>query len=165
MLAWLKTLESSVLYATIVVTFVMQVARVDGKSMAPTLEDQDRLIVNKFSLQVGEPQRGDIVMLRYPADPDKSFVKRLIAIERDSVHIVDGEVFVNGAVVPAPYVAAEHRSHETWGPEVIPEGYCFVLGDNRSNSSDSRIFGNVPKKYIVGRVQLRWWPLFSAKLF
>ena len=91
LVAWFKVLESSVLYATIVVTFVMQVARVDGQSMDPTLKDQDRLVVNKLAYHIGEPQPGDIVMMRYPADPDKSFVKRMIAREGDTVHIVKGK--------------------------------------------------------------------------
>jgi signal peptidase I len=105
------------------------------------------------------------VMLRYPMDPDKSFVKRMIAREGDTVHIVSGEVRVNGAIVPAPYVSGDHQSHDDWGPEVIPEGYCFVLGDNRRNSSDSRTFGFVPKKYIIARVQLRWWPLSAFTVY
>ena len=122
LIAWLKVLESSALYATILVTFVMQVARVDGRSMDPTLKDQDRLVVNKLAYHLGEPQPGDVVMMRYPADPDKSFVKRMIAREGDTVQIVEGEVRVNGQVVPSPYVANDHRSYDDWGPEVVPDG-------------------------------------------
>jgi signal peptidase I len=162
---WLKVLESSALYAAIIVTFVMQVARVEGQSMDPTLKNQDRLVVNKLAYQIGEPQRGDVVMLRYPLDPDKSFVKRMIAREGDTVQIVTGEVRVNGMLVPVPYVTDDHRSYDDWGPEVVPQGYCFVLGDNRSNSSDSRIFGFVPKKYIIAKVQLRWWPISTFTVF
>src|SRR5437762_3133132 len=94
---WLKTLGSAVVYATLIVTFGFQVARVDGISMAPTLQDHDRLIVNKLIYHVWEPHRGDIVMLYYPVDPNKSFVKRLIAEEGDTVQIVNGIVSVNGA--------------------------------------------------------------------
>ena len=148
LIAWLKVFESSALYAAVIVTFVMQVARVQGHSMDPTLKDQDRLVVNKLAYHIGEPQPGDVVMMRYPIDPDKSFVKRMIACEGDTVQIVSGEVRVNGTIVPSPYVTGEHRSYDDCGPHVIPEGYCFVLGDNRSNSSDSRIFGFVPKKYL-----------------
>jgi signal peptidase I len=165
LVAWIKVLESSALYATIIVTFVMQVARVEGQSMDPTLKDQDRLVVNKLAYHIGDPRPGDIVMMRYPADPDKSFVKRMIAQEGDTVQIVNGEVRVNGLINSDPYVAGEHRSYDDWGPEVIPAGYCFVLGDNRSNSSDSRVFGFVPKKYIIAKVQLRWWPLTAFTLY
>ena len=95
LVAWFKTLASAAVYATLIVTFGFQVARVEGLSMAPTLADQDRLIVNKLAYRIGEPRRGDIVMLYYPIDPDKSFVKRVIAEEGDQVRIVDGRVFVN----------------------------------------------------------------------
>ena len=159
LVAWVKTLVSAAVYAILIVTFGFQVARVEGQSMAPTLEDQDRLIVNKLVYRIGEPRRGDIVMLYYPLNPDKSFVKRVIAEEGDTVRIVDGRVYVNDVPLHDDYVPSEYRSHDDWGPQVIPEGYYFVMGDHRNNSSDSRHWGMVPKKYIIGKVQLRWWPV------
>jgi signal peptidase I len=165
LLAWVKTLLSAAVYAILIVTFGFQVARVEGQSMAPTLEDQDRLIVNKLVYRIGEPRRGDIVMLYYPLNPDKSFVKRVIAEETDSVRIVDGRVYVNDVPLRDDYVPNEYRSHDDWGPQVIPEGYYFVMGDHRNNSSDSRHWGMVPKKYIIGKVQVRWWPVPSARVF
>jgi signal peptidase I len=163
--AWLRTLASAAVYAVLIVTFGFQVARVEGQSMAPTLEDQDRLIVNKLIYRLSSPRRGDIVMLYYPVDPDKSFVKRVIAEERDMVRIVDGQVYVNDIPMRDDYVLSEYRSHEDWGPETIPEGYFFVMGDHRNNSSDSRHWGMVPKKYIIGKVQVRWWPVPAARVF
>jgi len=163
--AWLKTLVSAAVYAVLIVTFGFQVARVEGQSMAPTLEDQDRLIVNKLVYRIGDPRRGDIVMLYYPLNPEKSFVKRVIAEEGDTVRIVDGRVYVNDIPLKDDYVASEYRSHDDWGPQVIPEGYYFVMGDHRNNSSDSRHWGMVPKKYIIGKVQLRWWPVPAARVF
>jgi signal peptidase I len=165
LVAWIKTLASAAVYAILIVTFGFQVARVEGQSMAPTLEDQDRLIVNKFVYRVGEPRRSDIVMLFYPLDPDKSFVKRVIAEEGDAVRIVDGQVYVNDVPIRDDYVPNEYRSHDDWGPQVIPEGYYFVMGDHRNNSSDSRHWGMVPKRYIIGKVQLRWWPVPAARIF
>jgi len=165
LIAWFKTLASAAVYATLIVTFGFQVARVEGMSMAPTLEDQDRLIVNKLIYRFEEPRRSDIVMLYYPLDPDKSFVKRVIGEEGDTVRVVDGRVIVNDVPVPDDYVPSEFRSHDDWGPQVIPEGYYFVMGDHRNNSSDSRHWGYVPKKYIIGKVQLRWWPIPTARLF
>ena len=165
LIAWLKTLASAAVYATLIVTFGFQVARVEGHSMAPTLEDQDRLIVNKLAYRIGEPHLGDIVMLYYPNDPSKSFVKRVIAEEGDQLRIVDGKVFRNDVLLDDSFVPPEYRSHDDWGPEVIPEGYYFVMGDHRNNSSDSRHWRFVPKKYIIGRVQLRWWPLRHARMF
>ena len=149
--AWFKTLASAAVYATLIVTFGFQVARVEGQSMAPTLADQDRLIVNKLAYRLGEPQRGDIVMLYYPLNPDKSFVKRVIAEEGDTVRIVDGRVYVNDVPMRDDYVPAEYRSHDDWGPQVIPEGYYFVMGDHRNNSSDSRHWGFVPKRTSSAR--------------
>jgi signal peptidase I len=165
LVAWFKTLASAAVYATLIVTFGFQVARVEGMSMAPTLEDQDRLIVNKLAYRIGEPHHGDIVMLYYPIDPNKSFVKRVIAEEGDTVRIVDGHVFVNEAPLEDKYVREEYRDHNDWGPQVVPEGYYFVMGDHRNNSSDSRHWGFVPKRYILGKVQIRWWPIPTARLF
>jgi signal peptidase I len=163
--AWLKTLASAAVYATLIVTFGFQVARVEGQSMAPTLADQDRLIVNKLAYRLGDPHVGDIVMLYYPLKPEKSFVKRVIAEEGDQVRVVDGRVYRNDIPMDDAFVPAEYRSHDDWGPQVVPEGYYFVMGDHRNNSSDSRHWGFVPKKYIIGKVQLRWWPLPEARLF
>jgi signal peptidase I len=163
--AGLKTLVSAAVYATLIVTFGFQVARVDGLSMAPTLEDHDRLIVNKLVYELGEPRPGDIVMLYYPLNPEKMFVKRVIAKEGDAVRIVDGHVYVNDIPLHDDYVPAEFRSHDDWGPQVVQQGYYFVMGDHRNNSSDSRHWGPVPKKYIVGKVKVRWWPLQDAKIF
>jgi len=164
-LSGLQTLVSAAVYATLIVTFGFQVARVDGLSMAPTLEDHDRLIVNKLVYELGDPRPGDIVMLYYPVNPEKMFVKRVIAKEGDTVRIVDGRVFVNDIPLRDDYVPAEFRSHDDYGPEVIKQGYYFVMGDHRNNSSDSRHWGFVPKKYIVGKVKVRWWPIQDARIF
>ena len=163
--AWIRTLASAAVYATLIVTFGFQVARVEGQSMAPTLADQDRLIVNKFVYRISPPRRGDIVMLYYPINPDKSFVKRVIAEEGDTVRINDGRVYVNDIPLADSYVPAVYRSHDVWGPQVFSDGYFFVMGDHRNNSSDSRHWGLVPKKYIIGKVQVRWWPVPAATVF
>ena len=160
-----QTLVSAAVYATLIVTFGFQVARVDGLSMAPTLEDHDRLIVNKLVYELGDPRPGDIVMLYYPLNPEKMFVKRVIAREGDTVRIVDGRVYVNDIPLRDDYVPAEFRSHDDWGPQVIQQGYYFVMGDHRNNSSDSRHWGPVPKKYIVGKVKVRWWPIQDVRIF
>jgi len=163
--AWAKTLTSAAVYATLIVTFGFQVARVEGQSMAPTLEDQDRLIVNKLAYLLDAPQVGDVVMLIYPKSPDKSFVKRVVAEPLDTVRIVEGKVYVNDEVRPDDFIPEEFKSTDDLPTEVVPEGYYFVMGDHRNNSSDSRHWGFVPKKYILGRVQLRWWPFSHARVF
>jgi signal peptidase I len=164
-IAGVQTLLSAAVYATLIVTFGFQVARVDGLSMAPTLEDHDRLIVDKLVYELGDPRPGDIVMLYYPVNPEKMFVKRVIAKEGDRVRIVDGHVYVNDLQLHDDYVPDEFRSHDDYGPETIEPGFYFVMGDHRNNSSDSRHWGQVPKKYIVGKVKIRWWPLQDAKIF
>jgi signal peptidase I len=161
----LQTLLSAAVYASLIVTFGFQVARVDGMSMEPTLEDHDRLIVSKLVYELGEPRPGDIVMLYYPVNPEKMFVKRVIAKEGDTVRIVDGRVYVNDRPLRDDYVPPAFRSHDDWGPQVVQQGYYFVMGDHRNNSSDSRHWGQVPKKYIVGKVKVRWWPIQDARFF
>ena len=165
LLAWFKTLLSAAVYATLIVTFGFQVARVEGQSMVPTLEDQDRLIVNKLAYQLGEPRVGDIVMLYYPEDPSKSFVKRIVAEPGDTIKIVDGRVLRNDVPLADDFIPEKYRDHDNLGPFVLPRGYYYVMGDHRNNSSDSRTWGYVPKRYIIGKVQLRWWPVNSAKVF
>jgi signal peptidase I len=165
LVAWFKTLVSAAVYATLIVTFGFQVARVEGQSMVPTLEDQDRLIVNKLAYQLHDPAIGDIVMLYYPEDPSKSFVKRVIGREDDTLRSVGGKVYRNEMLLDDDFIPLEFRSQDTWGPLVVRRGYYFVMGDHRSNSSDSRAWGEVPKRYIIGKVQVRWWPLNHARLF
>ena len=159
LVAWIKTLFSAAVYAILIVTFGFQVARVEGLSMAPTLEDQDRLIVNKLAYRIGEPRRGDIVMLYYPLNPDKSFVKRVIAEEGDSVRIVDGRVYVNGKFLVEDYVPGAYEDERSFPDSVVPADSYFVLGDHRSLSNDSRDFGAVPAGYIYGKAVFGYWPV------
>jgi len=173
LVAWFKTLVSAAVYATLIVTFGFQVARVEGQSMAPTLKDQDRLIVNKLEYRLPHhaPHAGDIVMLLYPSDPEKSFVKRVIGEPGDTIRSVNGRVYRRPASgdleepLPDDFIPEEYKQFDTWGPEVVKEGFYFVMGDHRNNSSDSRSWGQVPAKYILGRVQLRWWPIGEARIF
>jgi len=162
---WLRTLTSAAVYATLIVTFGFQVARVEGRSMEPTLHDQDRLVVNKLAYQLHDPEVGDVVMLLHPNNPGQSLVKRVVAAPGDTVAFQDGVVVRNGVVADEDFVAVDLRSFEDRSPVVIPEGFYFVLGDHRNNSSDSRAFGPVPKKYILGRIQIRWWPFVDARSF
>ena len=131
LVAWFKTLVSAAVYATLIVTFGFQVARVEGQSMAPTLEDQDRLIVNKleYRLPDHDPRVGDIVMLLYPNDPDKSFVKRVVGEPGDTIRSVNGRVYRNDVPLPDDFIPEESESYDTWGPEVVPRG--LLLRDGR----------------------------------
>jgi len=165
LLSWVGTMMSAGVYAAVIITFVFQVARVEGHSMAPTLSDQDRLVINKLTYRLGIPHIGDVVMMYYPPDPTKMLVKRVVAAEGDRLQIVDGRVYRNGELMDDSFVKASFRSHDDWGQRVIPPGYYFVLGDHRNASSDSRSWGYVPKNYIAGKVQVRWWPPDHACVF
>ena len=137
----------SILLQVVIVTFFFQSTRNVGAAMEPTLEDQERLIINKSRYRLADPRPGEVVMMYYPLDPSKAFVKRVIAQPGDTIRISDGRVYVNDTPLKDDYVSGQFRSHDDWGPQVIPQGYYFVLGDHRNNSSDSRHFGYVPKKY------------------
>ena len=104
-------------------------------------------------------------MLYYPDDPEKSFVKRVVAEAGDTIRSVDGRVYRNDVPLPDDFIPEEYKSlNDTWGPRIVPQGYYFVMGDHRNNSSDSRTWDCVPKKYIIGKVQLRWWPVNHAQI-
>jgi signal peptidase I len=165
LVAWMKTVVSAAVYATLIVTFGFQVARVEGQSMIPTLQDQDRLIVNKAVYRIHPPQVGDVVMLYYPEDPEKSFVKRVIAEAGDTIRSDNGRVYRNEVLLNDDFIPEEYRSYDSWGPYVVKKGYYFVMGDHRNNSLDSRAWGEVPWKYIIGKVQIRWWPIDHARIF
>jgi signal peptidase I len=134
-------------------TFVVSSARVTGQAMTPTLPDGSRLAINRLPYAISRPRRGEIVMFRYPLNPEKLFVMRVIAEEGDAVQIKDGKVLLNQVEQNEDaYVLPTSRTHDDWGPAVVPEGYLFVMGDHRNNSSDSRHWGFLPRMYVLGRV-------------
>lgn len=129
--------------------------RVDGFSMEPTLHNGEFVIVNKLAYKFGEPKHGDVIVFRYPRDPDQEYIKRIIGLPGDRIRIVNGEVYVNDEQIDEPYIAAAPRYQSEWR---VPEGSLFVLGDNRNNSSDSHNWGPVPMEYVIGKALFVYWP-------
>lgn len=129
--------------------------RVDGFSMEPTLHSGQFVIVNKMAYRIGEPQRGDVIVFRYPYDPQQEYIKRVIGLPGDHIVVEDGVVYINGQVLEEPYIAAApiYQNNVT-----VPEDSLFVLGDNRNNSSDSHNWGTVPMEYVIGKAFLVYWP-------
>src|SRR5689334_510390 len=131
------------------------------------LENSERLVVYTLTYRFRPPRGNDIVMLYYPLAPDNwpFLVRRIIGELGEEISSIDGRVYLNGSVLHDDYVSPRLRIHEDFGPLRVKQGYYFVMGDHRNDSSDSRTWGEVPAKYIVGRVQLRWWPFTSSRLF
>ena len=144
--------------------FVLQISIVKGHSMEPSLEDGDRLVVDRFAADIGDVHRGDVVVLRYPRNPAIDFVKRVVALPGDRIAMRNGQVYVNGDMVAVEeWTCIEDR--QDLAETTVPEGAYFVLGDNRPISCDSREFGLVTQELIKGRVRARFWPLDRVAIF
>jgi signal peptidase I len=135
----------------------VQTFRVEGFSMTPTLQTNQYLLINKLAYTVGEPQRGDVVVLRFPLDPQRDFVKRIIALPGEQVEVRGGVVYVDGWPLAEPYILS--RPAYSFPPHQVPPDSYFVLGDNRNNSSDSHVWGFLPKDYLIGKAWLSYWPV------
>jgi signal peptidase I len=160
-LSWVRDLAFSVLIAVILIVFIYQPVKVEGTSMMPTLTDQERIFINKFTyhLGLGSIDRGDMVVFWFPLDPSKSYIKRVIGIPGDTVYIDAGEVYVNGRPLTESYVPEDYRDRVSWEEHRIPPDEYFVLGDHRSSSSDSRTWGFVRRDAIYGKAVFVYWPL------
>lgn len=142
-----------------IIIFLYQPVEVEGTSMLPGLQDQERIFVNKFVYKFEAIQRGDIVVFHYPLDPSKSYIKRVIGVPGDHIRIVDGTVYVNDQPMVEPYVPTEYFDFRSMVETTVPENAYFVLGDHRSMSEDSRAFGAVSQSYIFGKAVLVYWPV------
>ena len=166
-LSWVRDLTFSVLIAVVLIVFIYQPVKVEGTSMEPGLTDQERIFINKFTyeLGLGQIERGDTVVFLYPGDRSKSYIKRVIGLPGDRVRIDAGQVLVNDRPLMEDYVPREYRDTLSWPSDAqgvdreVPEGSYFVLGDHRSQSSDSRAWGFVPRSDIYGKAVFVYWPL------
>jgi len=135
---------------------VFQPYLIPSPSMEPGMAPGDHILVNRLSYRLWAPTRGDIIVFAFPKDLKRTFVKRVIAVEGETVELRDNKVFVNGNPIQEPYV--KEGDYPPYGPEVVPEGKVFVLGDNRRESEDSREWGLLPKNYLLGKAWLIYYP-------
>lgn len=174
---YIEAILIAIIIAMFIRTFVVQAFKIPSGSMKPTLLIGDHILVSKFSygvkipllrktvIPLGEPKREDIVVFVYPEDPSKDFIKRVIAVAGDSVEIRDKKVYINGEAYGDPYgtftdsliIPASEQPRDNYGPKIVPAGHVFVMGDNRDQSYDSRFWGFVNLRDLVGKAFIIYW--------
>ncbi len=147
----------------VVYLFIVQPNRVTGISMLPTFHDGDYILTDKIAYKIRAPERGDVIVLQSPHNPDIDYIKRIIGLPHDTIMIKSGEVYVNGKVISENYISAKTNTWENGFlqegiPFTVPPHQYFVMGDNRPRSSDSREFGPIPEEHIIGLVVYRYFP-------
>ncbi len=156
---WARDLLVSIAISAFIIIFLYQPVKVEGTSMMPGLEDQERIFVNKFVYHWEPIRRGDIVVFRYPRDPSKSYIKRVIGLAGDRIRIENGQVYVNGQPVDEDYVPTDYADARSYPQVIVPANSYFVLGDHRTMSNDSRDFGSVNERFIYGKAVFGYWPM------
>jgi signal peptidase I len=159
MSSWLRDLIIALSLVAFIIVFLYTPVKVEGTSMMPSLDDQEHIFINKFVYRIEPIQRGDIVVFRYPRDPAKSFIKRVIGVAGDRVRITDGHVILNGRMLLEDYVPLAYADMRSYPEVMVPPDSYFVLGDHRSLSNDSRDFGPVDVGYIYGKAVFGYWPM------
>lgn len=157
----LKTIGMAAVLSFGIRTFVAEARYIPSSSMEPTLQINDRLIIEKMTYRFQPPQRGDVVVFSATEVLQKQgykddFIKRIIGLPKDEVMVRQGKVRVNGEIIREPYIA--EAPQYDFGPVIVPEGQYLVLGDNRNNSYDSHYWGFVPRDKFIGRASVRFWP-------
>ena len=157
----------AIILALLIRTFVVQAFKIPSGSMIPTLLVGDHILVNKFIYLFRDPQRGDVIVFKYPWDESRDFIKRVVAIGGEEVAMKDRTVLINGRPLVEPYAVYDTRPSGgggyEYGPVVVPAGSYFVMGDNRDNSQDSRFWGFLKREKIRGKSFLIYWSWDSDK--
>jgi signal peptidase I len=160
----LTILVAFVLVFGFVRPFVLEAFRIPSESMVPTLEVGDRVLANKFIYRFSEPERGDIVVFESVGEgDDQKLIKRVVALPGDEIEVRNGTLLVNGEEQEEPYLNRGLPFNGSYQPTEIPEGEVFVMGDNRANSADSRVFGPLPVENIEGEAFMRFWPVSEIR--
>ncbi|MEG6521614.1 signal peptidase I [Desulfotomaculum sp. 1211_IL3151] len=158
-----ESIVIAVLLAAVIRLFILEPFYIPSGSMEPNLMIGDRIIVSKVTYHLKEPQRGDIIVFKFPLDPSRNFVKRLIAKEGETIEIKNSVLYINNQPVPENYLP-KGLGFQDYGPEKVPEGHYFMMGDNRNNSDDSRVWGFLDKELIVGKAEVIYWPMNRISL-
>jgi signal peptidase I len=163
---WTRSIFWGSIFVYFFTGYVFKAYRVEGTSMQPLLQDGERLFVNRLVYNVSDINRGDVVVFYFPAKPDDFFIKRIIGLPGERVHVTEGKVYINDQPVDDHFVPNYFKSFENVRSLIIPKGYYFVSGDHRNRSYDSRAWARdetlspfVPERYIVGKASFRYWPV------
>jgi signal peptidase I len=148
------------LFLFLIINSISARIRVDGSSMEPSFQDGDYVIVNKLAYRSGEFQHGDVIVFPFPLNREEDFIKRIIALPGDSLEIVGGKLFLNGNLLIETYLLAE--TNGDMDEIILPAGHIFVMGDNRNDSSDSRVWGPLNVDEIIGKAVFRYWPFDTS---
>lgn len=171
---WIKAVAVALILAIVIRNFFFAPIVVDGQSMMPTLEHNDRMIVNKIGYTIGKPDRFDIIVFHAPQNKD--YIKRVIGLPGDTLYYENDQLYINGDPVEEPYLdkykesaarlpyTGDFHLREVTGFDKVPEGHVFVLGDNRQHSKDSRHIGVIPYDEVVGKANLVFWPFTEIRI-
>jgi signal peptidase I len=160
--AWVRDLLIATAIAGFIILFLYQPVKVEGNSMQPNLEDQERIFINKFVYRLESIAHGDVVVFRYPRDPSKSYIKRVVGVPGDRVRVAAGRVYLNGEPLREDYVSSDGLDLRSYPEVTIPAGSYYVMGDHRMMSNDSREFGPVREHFIYGKAVFVYWPVERA---
>ena len=163
LLEYLKMIIFVVIFVVVVNNFLIINAKIPSESMENTIMTGDRIFGNRLAYVLGDPERYDIVIFRYPDDESQLFIKRVIGLPGETVEIIDGKVYIDGSDTPLDDSFTPEIPTGSYGPYTVPEGCYFMLGDNRNNSKDSRFWQNpyVEKDKILGKAVLKYFPGFK----
>ncbi|MDT3697909.1 MAG: signal peptidase I [Thermincola sp.] len=159
----IESVVIAVLLAVVIRVFLFQFFVIPSASMEPTLTEGDMIAANKIVYRFSEPKRGDIIVFKYPLDPKRDFVKRLIGLPGEKLQIKNSTLYINDKVTPEPYLP-KSLEFQDYGPVTVPKDKFFMMGDNRNDSLDSRSWGEMPRENIIGKASFIYWPINRIKI-
>lgn len=155
---WIRDILLSLTIAAVVIVFLCQPVKVEGTSMLPHLVDEQRIFVSKIAYRFDQIERGDVIVFRFPEDPARSYIKRVVGLPGETVEIRGGRVLIDGRPQPEPYVPTRYRDRSSHAPLRVEDGAYYVLGDHRNTSNDSRTWGTVQSSFVSGKAVFAYWP-------